>query len=458
MDKIPCDTLILSGQVLTVDSERRIYAPGAVAVSGSRILAVGPDAELRQRYSAGRTLDAGGGIVHPGFIDAHNHIVHTTCRGAFGNIFDVEAAPIKFADWKAGVTAEDEAAAAAMAAVEMLQSGFTLFIEPGSLFDTSAAAGAVERVGMRALFAAPYLWDRRETFEAMPALESASLMARVPISVDRALSQLDAELHRNRDPGARVRGYVAVYGVGTASPRLLQAAHTCARAHDVVLQLHASYAAGEGEIYRAINGVSQLVHLHRLGVLDGNTVVVHANLLDDEEEAAVDASGCQIVWCPITWFSLGIAGRAPFRMADRFRRGVAVSLGVDGAFDATPAELTLAAQLASRIGGDPLSPADLLEMQTRNGAAAAGLSAQLGSLEPGKRADVVIRSPRAAGSYPANNPMHLLALTLGAGSVDTVLVDGEIVLRQRPLHSRRRAGSRPRDHRLGRRARPAPGP
>ncbi len=427
MAKSKCDILIHNGQVITIDSDRRIYTPGAVAVAGARILAVGPDTELRRRFEARGTLDAEGGIVHPGFIDAHNHIVHTTCRGVFSNIFDVDAAAIKFADWKANVTAEDEASATAMAALEMLGGGFTMFIEPGTLFSTHAAAEAVERVGMRALFSPPYLWDRRETLAAMPGLESESLTARVPIDSARALGQLDGELYRNRNPEALVRGFVFVYGVGTASPELLQAAHACARDAGVPLHLHAGYAPGEGEIYRKVTGVSQLVHLQQLGVLDEHTVIVHANLLDEDEETAIRATGCQIVWCPVSFFSLGIARSAPFRMAERHRAAVPVALGVDGAFDCTPAELMRAAHSAARVCDDPLSVDALLEMQTINAAAAAGLDAELGSLEPGKRADVVVRSPRASGAYPANNPVHLLALTLGNGSVDTVLVNGDVV-------------------------------
>ena len=429
MNKSPCDILICNGQIVTMDAARTIYSSGAVAITGSRILEVGADTDLRQRFDAGETIDAEGAIVHPGFIDAHNHIVHTTCRGVFGNIHDVDASTVKFADWKADVSAQDEADATAMAAVEMLHSGFTMFIEPGTLFSTAAAAQAVERVGMRALFAPPYLWDRRETLAAMPGLESPRLMARAPVDRDRALGLLDAELHRNQDADALVRGYVFVYGVGTASPELLQAAHALARANNVPLHLHAGYAPGESEIYRDVTGVSQLVHLQELGVLDESTVVVHANLLDEDEETAIRESGCQIVWCPISFFSLGIARTATFRMAERHRRGTPVSLGADGAFDCTPAATMLAAHSASRVCDDPLSPSPLLEMQTINAAAAAGLQAELGSLEPGKRADVVVRSPRAAGSYPANNPVHLLALTIGSGSVDTALVNGEVVLR-----------------------------
>ena len=87
----------------------------------------------------------------------------------------------------------------------------------------------------------------------------------------------------------------------------------------------------------------------------------------------------------------------------------------------------LAAHFVSQTYQDPLSPGTLLEMQTINAAAAAGMDSELGSLEPGKRADVVVRSAGAAEAYPANNPLHLLALTMGAGSVDTVLVNGEVV-------------------------------
>ncbi len=426
MNKSTCDVLIHNGQIITMDSERRIYRTGAVAITGSRIVEVGTHADLRQRFDARETIDAEGGIVHPGFIDAHNHIVHTSCRGV-GNIRDANPGPVNFADWKAGVTDEDEAAATATASLEMLRSGFTMFIEPGSLFSTEAGAEAVERVGMRALFAPLYLWDRSECFDAVPSLISPSLMARAPIDLDRSLGQLEVELHRNRDPEALVRGYIFVYGAGTASPELLQATHACARDNNVPFQLHAGYVPGEPAIYRAINGTSHIMHLQELGVLDEHTVIVHANVLDEEEERAVQESGCQIVWCPAAFFSLGFGGSANFKMAQRYLRGTRVSLGTDGAIGCTPGGIMLAAHYASQTYADPLSPGVLLEMQTINAASAAGMDADLGSLESGKRADVVVRSAGAAEAYPSNNPLHLLALTMGTGSVNTVLVNGEMV-------------------------------
>ena len=140
MPKTVCDLLIKNAQVISMNASRTIYAPGAVAISGRRIVDVGTDAALGESTEAKEVLDAHGGIVHPGFIDAHNHIVHTSCRGVFKNLHDVSASEIKFADWKAGVSDEDEAAATAVAGLEMLRGGFTMFIEPGSLFSTPAAA------------------------------------------------------------------------------------------------------------------------------------------------------------------------------------------------------------------------------------------------------------------------------------------------------------------------------
>ena len=427
MNKKTCDILIHNGQIITMDPGRRIYQPGAVAISGSRIVDVGADAELRQHFDARETIDAAGAIVHPGFIDAHNHIVHTSCRGIFSSFHDAESLPINFADWKASVTDADEAAATTMAGIEMLRNGFTMFIEPGSLFSTEAGAGAVERVGLRASFSPLYLWDQRESFDAIPTLESPSLMARATIDHDRCIRQLDAELHRNRNADALVRGYIFVYGEGTASPDLLKAAHACARDNDVPLHLHAGYVPQGADLYRTLYGKRHLVHLQELGILDEHTVIVHASALDADEETAVHETGCQIVWCPTAFFSLGITFSTNFKMAERYRRGVCVSLGTDGARDCTPGETMLAAHHASQAYADPLSPGTLLEMQTLNAAAAAGLETELGSLEPGKRADIVVRSVLSPEAYPDNNLVHALALRLRAGSVDTVLVNGEVV-------------------------------
>ena len=118
-------------------------------------------------------------------------------------------------------------------------------------------------------------------------------MARATIDHDRCIKELDAELHRNRNADALVRGYIFVYGEGTASPELLRAAHACARDNDVPLHIHAGYLPEGADLYRTLTGKRHLVHLQELGFLDENTVVVHASALDADEETAVHETGLQ---------------------------------------------------------------------------------------------------------------------------------------------------------------------
>ena len=127
---------------------------------------------------------------------------------------------------------------------------------------------------------------------------------------------------------------------------------------------------------------------------------VHANVLSDDDEQALRDSGCQIVWCPAAFFSLGIAGNCSFKMTQRYRDGVPIALAADGAFDNPPSECMRAARFVSQTYSDPLTPGALLEMQTINAAAAAGMATEIGSIEVGKRADIVVRDARAAECHP----------------------------------------------------------
>ena len=252
-------------------------------------------------------------------------------------------------------------------------------------------------------------------------------MARAPINHERSMREIDQELYRNTDRDALVRGYIFVYGEGTGSPELLKAAKACADDNNVPMHLHAGYVPMGAKIYQSMTGTSQIEHLQALDVLDKNTVLVHANIVNEREELALRESGCQIIWCPAAFLSLGIASDASFEMAQRYRNGTVISLAADGAMDGPPSECMRAARFISQTYADPLPPGALLEMQTINAATAAGMDSELGSIEVGKRADIVVRDSRAAEGYPDNNPAHVLSLIMGQGSVRTVLVDGRKV-------------------------------
>src|SRR5215470_8109381 len=190
-----CDLIVRGAHVLTMDARRRAYPRGAVAVRGHSIAAVGPETELLERWRAGRVLDAGGGVVHPGFVDAHLHINAHTCRGFFlGDASKGGGRGPNYADWKAALQPEDESAAATLGCLELLRHGYTAFVEPGTAFEPDAVAAAAEATGVRCSLADPYLWDDPTLLDGISGLKSDRLLARVPADRARALRLLGGQL------------------------------------------------------------------------------------------------------------------------------------------------------------------------------------------------------------------------------------------------------------------------
>ena len=425
-----CDLLVSNGYLLTMDRERTIYSPGAVAVTGNEITAVGSEREILSSFEATQSIDAHGAVVHPGFIDAHNHVVHQTCRGVFVDTMTSSKQPVSFADWKADAFDEDENAAAALACLELLNNGFSAFIEPGTAFAPDAVASAAESVGVRGAVTDPYLWDRADILTHAGGLRSDSLLKRSPPETDYAIGALGGQLFRNRDPNALVRGYVSLYGEGTASDELERAAKSLANAHSVVFQQHEGYLPEIARQQKAQLGVSRIAHLAELGVLDRNSTLIHVNAFFDEDRAAMVDAGISIIWCPTAYLSLGIHDAAPCRIPDLYRRGINVALGTDGALECVIGDAGRTAHLVAKDVRDPIDCSQVIEMQTINAAIASGMANITGSLEPGKRADIVIRRNDAPEARPGFNPIHQVALTARAGTVGTVVVDGIVVFKE----------------------------
>jgi 5-methylthioadenosine/S-adenosylhomocysteine deaminase len=433
MTPIPetCDLIVRNGCVLTMNRERRIFLRGAVAVRGHTIVAVGEEAEVQRGWRASRVIDAAGGIVHPGFIDAHLHVNAQTCRGYFrGNTSKAGTGGPNYADWKAALRPEDEQAATGLACIEMLRHGITTFVEPGSAFDPDAVATATASVGVRCSLADPYLWDDTSLMAAIAGLASDSLFKRVPPERERCLKLLGGQLFRNRDADGILHGHVALYGEGTASDELYRAAKSLADSEGVILNSHIGFdldlAAAMEKHWRK----PRFVHLAELGVIGPNTTFVHMNLIRDEEIAPVASSGLSIVWCPLNYVSRGTPMRERTRIPDMKRRGVNVGLGSDSARQSSAGDAGfLALTLAAEAGYDTISE-DVMEMQTLGGARAAGLDRIIGSLESGKRADIVVRSTGVAELAPCVDPVHQLICVGHGPTADTVLVNGEIVLRR----------------------------
>lgn len=425
-----CDLIVRNACVLTMDARRSIHSPGAIAVKGHTIAAVGPEKAIAGAWSGTRVIDADSAIVHPGFVDAHLHVNAQTCRGYFrGDASKGGGTGPSYADWKAMLSGEDEQAAAALASVEMLRHGITAFVEPGSAFEPDAVAAATEAVGVRCTLADPYLWDDTEMMKAIPGLMSPSLAKRVPPDRDRCMKLLGGQLHRNRDKDGITHGHVALYGEGTASDELLRAGKALADRDGVVLNSHIGYDLDLAAAMEQRWGKPRFVHLAELGVLGRNVTFVHMNLIRDSEVAPILSAGVNSVWCPFAYASRGTVLRQPTRLPEMKRRGATVALGTDSARQSSSGDAGFLAFVMSAEVGQTLAAEEVMEMLTLGGARAAGMDAMIGSIEAGKRADIVVRSPRLAELGPNIDPVHQLIAAGHGATADTVLVNGRIVLR-----------------------------
>ncbi len=425
------DVVVAHGYVVTMNESRTVFADGAVAICGRDIVAVGPTTEILAKFIAARIINAAGGIVHPGFVECHTHVTYHIARGAFGDTISyAELGPTTELAFVNAMDDEAEYASTALACFEMVGNGTTCFIEAGTAYSPAAVAAAAESFGMRGLVADPFLWDAAET----PGGFNAYRLERAPASTDRALRLLGNELFRNSDPNALIGGHIAIAGMGTATDELERAAKAAADASGTVLNQHQSYYQVDTETDDRRHGRHAILHLEDIGVLGDNCLFAHMNVVRDDEVAPIVRSGLSIAWCPAGSMLWGVGGTLGGRHAELYNQGVNIALGSDSANWANRFDLGLQGYLAVLTAREKfgnrvvLAAEDALAMATINGAKAVGLQKQIGSLEPGKRADLVIRANDIPEAYPLTDPISQLVYSTGSKSVHTVLVDGRVVL------------------------------
>jgi cytosine/adenosine deaminase-related metal-dependent hydrolase len=426
-----CDLLIRNAHILTMDGNRAVYPEGAIAIAGRDLVAVGSDMDIGSAYRAKRSIDAKGATVHPGLVDGHYHLDLHLTRGvvtddpaqpAVGRRDKMEGTTL-YGRWLNAMDDEAEHASALAPCTEMACCGVTCFMEAGNVFQPEAAAEAIERVGIRALLADSLLWD----LDAMPLARET---LRAPASIDRCLKVLGGQLKRNADPYALVRGHVAIYGSGSASDELQLTASRCARDNGVVFNQHLGFGPGEidGEIARL--GRHPARHLTDIGALGPHAACVHCNVLDDDAMNALVESGAMIVWHPANYMFYGVSQAAPYRMAALSERNVYMGFGTDVAKTWSFGDGPFIAYLLARDNGDYMAPHRLLEMMTIEGARIVGLSDRLGSLEAGKRADLVIRSANMPPGDPGVDRVLDAVLVSRTRSVTTVICDGQVIVEE----------------------------
>jgi cytosine/adenosine deaminase-related metal-dependent hydrolase len=309
-----------------------------------------------------------------------------------------------------------------LAALEMARNGTTCFLDAGGVERSDAAAAAIEEVGIRGLLGGPHVRD--------VGPEGKTTLA----DHEEALRNLGTELKRNSDPDALVRGVVTLSGMGSASDELLLTAKAMADEHGVILNQHQSYQRLDTDAHTARLGRPPLVHLAEIGLLGRNCTFAHVNILVDDEVPLLLDSGTSVAWCPMASMLFGVGGTIHGRHLELYKQGANIALGCDSAnwtsaFDIGEQAFIALLTAREKTGrADALMAEDVLEMATINGARAAGMADKLGSIEVGKRADLVLRGQDMPEALPGLDPLRSVVYSSRSKSVDTVIVDGEIVV------------------------------
>jgi len=404
-----CDTLVTGGTIITMDAERRIIEDGAVMISGNAIQSIGPADELPRDIKASRIIDAAGKVVIPGLINSHSHIPMTLFRGLVEDLVLREWLEKVWHYELSGLSDESFCAGAKLAFAEMIRSGVTCVHD--MYWAYMAIMDVAEGIGFRLLSGPPI------TSIGDPDVEQMFGAARA--ALDRIKN------YRFTQP------VVQAHSTYTTTPAMMYRVRELKHEYGVQFTTHAAENQAEVDEVVEAFGRRPVEQLHEYGLLEPGTVLAHCVKLLDHEIELLSETTTSVAHCPESNLKLG-SGIA--RVADMLAAGVNVCLGTDGAASNNDldlfGEMRTAALLQKGYNENPelLTTTQTLEMATINGARAYGMGDLIGSLEAGKRADIVIVDFDKSHLTPCHDvPAHLV-YAVNKADVDTVLIDGTVQL------------------------------
>jgi cytosine/adenosine deaminase-related metal-dependent hydrolase len=411
--------LVEHATVITVDRERRILRDGSILVEGRDIVQVGPAADVRPPRPPARVIDGRRRVVAPGFVDTHVHLSEHVNRGLLLDDVPVDR---YLPDWLlplyAVITPEEEHVSALLACIEMLRTGTTTFCEAGTLFDVGAVAEAVERIGMRAVLGR-WTWDQ------------ATGPGRLAQTTEDALAANERMLEEvNGRASGRISAWPLLLGFGTCSQRLIVRSKALADRHGTGwgMMHFASHPS------RNTADALPLAALDAWGALTPSTKLSHMVYVDDADIGLLARRGVKISHCPSAGLKHTKGLAAHGRFPEMLDAGLCVSLGGDSGNGSNHFDMLRLMYLAATIYKDSrldvrVMPAErVVEMATVRGAEALRLERTIGSIEVGKRADLVLYDLDTPEWRPLLNPVNNLVYAASGASVRTVVVDGRIVL------------------------------
>ena len=417
------DTLFINALVLTMDEHFSQHFPGAVAVKGDSIVAVGNEEELRKEFSAQETIDCSGKILMPGLINAHTHVPMTLLRGLADDLrLDVWLMGYMMPVEREFVSPEFVRLGTLLACAEQIRSGVTTFNDM-YYFEEDVAQAAAD-AGMRAVCG--------QTVMKFPAPDAASY--------EDSLQMAREFIQRWKNHPLIVPA-VAPHAPYTCTDEILQATAQLAKEFDVPLHTHLSETLFEVENMRNENGMPVIPYVKKQGLFEAKVIAAHCVHVDPGEIRSLHNAGAGVSHNPSSNLKLA-SGFAP--VMKMLEIGLNVGIGTDGPASNNDLdmfeEVRLAAFIAKAVTNDPTSlPApQALLMATRLGAQALHIGHLTGSIEPGKRADLIIVDVSPLHNSPSfkRAPDNAYAQVVYAGKstdVSDVMVNGKWLMRDHRL-------------------------
>ena len=406
--------------VLTLDPQRRIIQDGAVLIENGRISRVGKAAELATA-SADRVIDGRHMVVTPGFVNGHMHISYAhAVRGIFPD--DVGSPLPHVFKLQMAMTEEEEYHTTLLGLVELVKNGTVCFVDPGSTKYPDACLQAYEDAGIRVILG-ECVTDRDAPFP----------LPRYPAS--EAIDKTSAFLKKwNGRLGGRMRAWAMPFSAETCSTDLLKALKRLADEHRTFLTLHFNSGAKARTDYQAHGAASPTAYLQSHGLLGPNVCLAHVLGIDELEIDLMASVGSTAAMCPVTAAKgargVGQHGRLPELVA----KGVKVALGCDSPNNSNHLDILRALNMAAIQYKDArqdmkLIPAETaLELATLTGAQALGVGDEIGSLEVGKKADLLLFDTQRPEWQALFNPLNNLVYNADGRSLHTVIIDGRLVV------------------------------
>jgi len=412
------DLLVLNGTLVTMDKDHRVIDDAGVAVTGGRIVAVGTSQDIARSYSAAQTVDAGGKIIIPGLINGHTHVPMTLFRGLADDL-DLQDWLTKFicpAEAK-NVSEEFVRAGTRLGLAEMIRGVTTTYCD--MYYFEDAIADETAKAGVRGILG--------ETIIDFPVADNKT-NAEAMAYVERFVQKWKG--HELIIPA------IAPHAPYTVSEEHLKAVRAFSDRTGAPIVTHISETKREVEESLKAKGASPIDYLSRIGFLDDRVIAAHVVWPNDGEIEILKQAGVGVVHNPQSNMKLA-SGVAP--VPKMLKAGLKVGLGTDGAASNNDLsmweEMDTVAKLHKVFSGDPkvISAEEAFELATIRGAQAVHLEKEIGSIEIGKRADLVLVNHDSLNQIPLYNVYSDLVYATKASDVQTVIINGRIVMRDRRL-------------------------